>query len=98
MTMRCTRAKDTGACRRSSIWWRAGRRCFLLADDCRVGQLVVPALLAAVERDPQETEPERKHRDEVGEKTSYELGRRGRPAGADIDDPEREHHLPRRRR
>src|SRR5215831_11342930 len=67
------------------------------AYDDGSGELVVPALLALVEGDPEEAEAHREHRNQVGEIPADQLAGGRRPERVGIDDLGRQQHLSRRR-
>src|SRR6185503_18989226 len=60
------------------------------------GDLIVPALLPAVDRDPQEAEVERERGHEVADEPQREAQQARRPAAGRIDDPYAERDLSRR--
>src|SRR3569623_3412204 len=70
---------------------------FARAYHQRAGQLVVPSLLLAVERDPDQSHSQRHDGDEIAEKTSDVLTARWRRTGYFIPDDGRNRHLTRRR-
>src|SRR5690606_33975717 len=69
----------------------------LWPDHHGAGQLVVPPLLAAIERHPDHAQEQGQHRDEVGQVAANRLTNADRVAGALIDDPGGNGHLPWRR-
>src|SRR5258706_2122188 len=76
---------------------QAARSIVLDGDHHRPGKLVVPALLALVEGDREETQEQWNDRSEVSEVSLYEFAGGGRAEGAGIHNSRRDEHLSRRR-
>src|SRR5437879_7496212 len=76
---------------------RANAVSVVVVDHHCSGELVVPALLALVEGDPEKTQEYRDHRNEVGEVATDQLSHGRWPVRVGVDDSRRDEHLPRRR-
>src|SRR2546425_2609540 len=74
-----------------------GLPLFIVGNDYGACNLTVPALLAPVERDPQETEVQRQRRNNIGEQAHDEARGARRLAGFGIDNLRRDRDLARRR-
>src|SRR5688572_8843137 len=65
-------------------------------DDDGAGDLIVPALLATIHRDPEEAEVQRQRRDEIAEEAHHQPPGGRTSAGLRIHHLQRERRLPRR--
>jgi membrane dipeptidase len=73
------------------------RTTILRPHDNGIGELVVPALLARIERHPEEPQAERQQRDVIAEVPDHELASRRLSTGLRVDDSRMDQHLARRR-